>query len=471
MADLELEHTTSNTAEQRTWLIATPHDLGPGHLMDFVGENILEVKPGTSLVNSPHSNFGGFFARGSQRGVGVIGQGTNNAGVYGWATNSAGVVGEARNANGSGVYGRNDGGTGVTGESRALGWGAVYGHHLGSGFGVVGDGAGANFAGVLGRNANPGGAGVRGEAAPEGTGILGTCAANQTGFGVHGEGLERGTGVIGKSGSWMGVVGTSQTGTGVRGESSGPDGVGVFGWGKSGAKAGIFQGAVEVRGNLTVVNGNKPFKIDHPLDPQNKYLLHNAVEAPERKNVYDGLAQLDEDGTASVDLPDWFEALNGDFRYQLTAVGRAAPNLHVAEEISENRFKIVGGEGGMKVSWQVTGTRKDAWAAANPFEIEEAKPQEERGGFPQPPQVPQPRGFEPPTAPAMPPGVSALAFEPPTAPAIPPDVAAPGFGRVEEEYRRQIDELRGQIEGLGRNSLEQEMDELRRQIKKLRRQR
>jgi hypothetical protein len=142
--------------------------------------------------------------------------------------------------------------------------------------------------------------------------------------------------------------------------------------------------AGEFQGDLTVVNGNKPFTIDHPLDSQNKYLLHNAVESPERENVYDGLARLDEDGEAWVELPEWFEALNGDFRYQLTAVGRAAPNLHVAEEVSENRFKIAGGEEGMKVCWQLTGSRKDPWAAANPFEVEQEKREEERGRYLEP---------------------------------------------------------------------------------------
>jgi hypothetical protein len=77
----------------------------------------------------------------------------------------------------------------------------------------------------------------------------------------------------------------------------------------------------------------------------------------------------------------WFEALNGDLRYQLTTVGGSAPNLHVAEEFSESRFKIAGGQEGMKVCWQVTGSRKDPWAAANPFEVEQEKPEEERGRY------------------------------------------------------------------------------------------
>jgi hypothetical protein len=88
------------------------------------------------------------------------------------------------------------------------------------------------------------------------------------------------------------------------------------------------------------MNGTKNFKIDHPLDPQNKYLLHSCVESSERKNVYDGVAQLDGDGAAWVDLPEWFEALNADYRYQLTAVGGAAPDLHVAEEVSDNRIAV-----------------------------------------------------------------------------------------------------------------------------------
>jgi hypothetical protein len=244
--------------------------------------------------------------------------------------------------------------------------------------------------------------------------------------------------VIGLSTDGFGVDGHSNTSIGVRGRSLSPDPSGspaIFGENSAGGPAGIFNGRVEVKGDLTVANGNKPFKIDHPLDPQNKYLLHNAVEAPERKNVYDGLAQLDEDGTASVDLPEWFEALNGDFRYQLTAVGGVAPNLHVAEEISGNRFKIAGGEGGMKICWQVTGTRKDPWAAANPFEVEQEKPQMDRGRYLQPdlydaPEeqrvmiVPDeeklwqgmPPSFEPRQAPEVPPS-----FEQPTAPASAPD--------------------------------------------------
>lgn len=96
-------------------------------------------------------------------------------------------------------------------------------------------------------------------------------------------------------------------------------------------------------------------------------------------NVYNGNATLDAQGEAWVTLPDWFEALNRDFRYQLTPLGAPAPNLYVASEISGNRFKVGGGAAHGRVSWQVTGIRQDAWAEANRIEVERDKPAEEQG--------------------------------------------------------------------------------------------
>ena len=54
------------------------------------------------------------------------------------------------------------------------------------------------------------------------------------------------------------------------------------------------------------------------------------------KNVYDGVIELDNKGEAKVQLPEWFSALNKDYRYQLTAIGAPGPNLYIAEEISES---------------------------------------------------------------------------------------------------------------------------------------
>jgi hypothetical protein len=108
--------------------------------------------------------------------------------------------------------------------------------------------------------------------------------------------------------------------------------------------------------------------------------MHAAVESPEMKNLYDGVAMLDANGEAVVELPEWFEALNRDFRYQLTCIGGAAP-VYVADEVNEAHFRIAGGTPGLKVSWQVTGVRKDAFAVAHPLAVEAEKTAAERGRY------------------------------------------------------------------------------------------
>jgi hypothetical protein len=134
----------------------------------------------------------------------------------------------------------------------------------------------------------------------------------------------------------------------------------------------------------------KLFRIDHPLDPANKYLSHASVESPDLKTFYDGIAELDINGEAVVELPGWFEALNKDFRYQLTGIGGFAP-IYIAEEIINNRFKIAGGNPGMKVSWQVTCVRHDAVVQATPMVVEEDKPADEKGYYQNPEAYGQPK--------------------------------------------------------------------------------
>src|SRR5581483_9579557 len=126
--------------------------------------------------------------------------------------------------------------------------------------------------------------------------------------------------------------------------------------------AGFFQGDVQITG--TVYKNGNAFKIDHPLDPGNKYLSHSVIESPDMKNLYDGVVVLDERGEAVITLPEWFGALNRDFRYQLTCIGGFA-SVFIAEKIKDNRFKIAGGWPGLEVSWQVTGIRQDAYANAH----------------------------------------------------------------------------------------------------------
>jgi len=208
--------------------------------------------------------------------------------------------------------------------------------------------------------------------------------------GVYGR-SENTVGVDGNSNSGYGIQGVSQTSLGVAGFSYDPNGVGVYGrnYGNNGdADAGRFTGNVAISGNLT--KGGGAFKIDHPLDPANKYLYHSFVESPDMMNIYNGNIVLGADGAAIVILPAYFEALNMEFRYQLTAIGAPGPNLYIAEEIKDNHFKIAGGTPGMKVSWQVTGIRHDPYAEAHRIPVEEDKPPQEHGKYLYPKEYGQP---------------------------------------------------------------------------------
>lgn len=135
-----------------------------------------------------------------------------------------------------------------------------------------------------------------------------------------------------------------------------------------------FSGNVKFAGNLLTVGalskGSGTFVIDHPLDPRNKLLFHSFVESPDAKNIYDGIATLDEKGEVKIQLPDYFQALNGTFRYQFFAVSQPMPNLHIQQEIKDNAFVIGGGAPGGDVSWQITGIRHDPYIKLNPIRNE-----------------------------------------------------------------------------------------------------
>jgi trimeric autotransporter adhesin len=157
--------------------------------------------------------------------------------------------------------------------------------------------------------------------------------------------------------------------------SSAPDLGGIFDY--SGAVEAFVVNAEQIIGAI------KLFRIDHPLDPENKYLTHACVESPDLKTFYDGIVEVDGKGEAAVDLPDWFESLNKDFRYQLTCIGGSAA-VYIAEEVKDNRFRIAGGAPRMRVSWQVTGVRRDPVAQATPVTVEEDKPDDEKGYYQNP---------------------------------------------------------------------------------------
>ncbi|MCB0837222.1 MAG: hypothetical protein KDD99_11210 [Bacteroidetes bacterium] len=135
-----------------------------------------------------------------------------------------------------------------------------------------------------------------------------------------------------------------------------------------------------INADFDVVGGTKNFKLDHPLDPANKNLRHNAVESPDHVTYYHGTVVLDGNGSAKVDLPPYFEALNKDFHYQLTCVGGFA-QVYISKKIANNQFSIAGGTPGLEVSWQVSATRNDPWAKDHPYQAEFEKSPENKGKY------------------------------------------------------------------------------------------
>ncbi len=111
----------------------------------------------------------------------------------------------------------------------------------------------------------------------------------------------------------------------------------------------------------TLSKGGGAFKIDYPMDPDNKYLVHSFVESPEMMNIYNGNITTDASGKMTVQLPDYFNSLNKDFRYQLTVIGSFAQAI-ISKEVNGNSFEIATSQPNVKVSWQVTGVRQDPWA-------------------------------------------------------------------------------------------------------------
>lgn len=314
----------------------------------------------------------------SGTGRGVLGSSPNGTGIFGTSTNGFGV--HASSSTESGVRSTTSSGEAAVYGSHGLGGTAFYGATDEFGleaFNIGTPGEGTAIEGVGGR------VGVRGVARPEGfgsdltrIGVDGFAGGFNTGanmtYGVRGFAQNSANG---GGRTAYGVYGGAQVGTtastayGVFGEVVGPVG-GV-------RYAGFFQGDVHVAGTLSKSSGT--FKIDHPMDPENKYLSHSFVESPEMLNIYSGVVTLDGDGRGVVELPHYFDSLNSDFRYQLTAIGAAMPSLHVAELIEGNVFVVGGGAADKQVSWEVTGVRIDASAAYRPVVVEQDKAEQHRG--------------------------------------------------------------------------------------------
>jgi len=394
------------------------------------GASNTDTGPGVQGVTTSPKGFGVQGVVNSSSG-GTAVQGLNNAtsgvasGVSGQSAStgngSAGVAGFENAATGQ-VYGviggtgsTMNGAAGVNGYENATA-GVVYGvsgstsstTNFAAGVNGYEGATTGNVFGVVGRVVSSSGWGVVGDAtattgntngvygqssSPTGNGVLGVNNAT-TGFspGVTGvTNSPNSAGVFGYNATSNGgaVQGQIEAGSGSAGIFVTHAGVGFILSGLSGSNYaqkfsvdasgnGFYAGNLNVTGKLT--KGSGSFKIDHPLDPANKYLSHSFVESPDMMNVYNGNITTDKHGLATVELPEYFEALNGDFRYQLTVIGQFAQAI-VARKIAANRFVIRTSKPNVEVSWQVTGIRHDAYANRYRIPVEEEKANGEQGYY------------------------------------------------------------------------------------------
>jgi hypothetical protein len=354
-----------------------------GDASDGTGGVFTSSNNNALFVTAAHADRRGLVARNGAAvhgtGAALLAQGFQNTAIEARTANGASYAVDARNSASGGiaVYGlasaTSGGAFGVWGESPSP-----------AGYGVLGYATattGDTF-GVLGRSDSSSGRAVFGVAA---------ATSGQT-YGVYGQSDSTdGRGVNGFASAISGFT------VGVHGESDSPNGRGVVGYATAASGttygvlglgispdgyAGYFGGRARVTGDLvvngTVTKGGGAFRIDHPLDPANSYLQHSFVESPDMLNVYNGNVTTDVDGEAVVELPDWFEALNQDFRYQLTTIGAPA-QAWVATKVADNSFTIATDQPNIEVSWQVTGIRRDPWADANRIVVELDKTGDERG--------------------------------------------------------------------------------------------
>lgn len=361
----------------QTWTLPLPYD-------------------GTGTNNGPEGLFrirntgtaGAIFAR-------------NNSGANArLAGESYGVMGQHGTSFNTGQLGTSD-----TGASGSNNFNPSYGYLGGSAIGAYGEHGATTGTGVRGRAYNTGGVnyGVYGTSnSPEGFGVAGVNMSTVTGAtGVSGTATasSSGTGVHG-AGSIYGVFGTTtSTGVSYGGwfQASGANVRGAFAFGNGTGSNYGFRGnaststsGADVFGVYSLNNlgaaGTKSFRIDHPHDPMNKYLVHYCAEGPAPMNQYSGIVTTDSSGYAWIDLPDYYEDINKNARYVLTVIDDSDDFVlaKVTKKVQASRFQVRTSKPNTQVSWLVIAERNDRWMQAHPARDEVEKFGNERGRLQRP---------------------------------------------------------------------------------------
>jgi len=206
--------------------------------------------------------------------------------------------------------------------------------------------------------------------------IAGYDDTNNGQFGIQAFVPQRSNNAVAIEGVYLG--GGNRDGVGIIGDASSANngyGYGVIGYGD---RYGVYG---DETGNNTAANfgvyaqgdigasGTKSFMIDHPLDPENKYLKHYSVESDQVLLQYRGIETFNSNGEALVSLPDYYGTININASYQLTAIGAAMPNLHIKRKVdNSNTFIIAGGISSKEVSWLIISERNDPYMQQYPDE-------------------------------------------------------------------------------------------------------
>lgn len=371
-----------------------------------------------AAINSSSSGIGlqGSATSATGTSIGVLGLSNSSSGlgVYGAANGATGITfgvkGAASSTTGRGVYGlataatgatyggyfqvSSSSGTAVLGTATASG-GATYGGYFESntGTGVFASGgfrgvsalaeSHTGGAAVFGHNVdtNPGTSyGMYSQAdGSQATAIMGiSTATSGNPEGIYGKVASTGgRAVVGEAsaltGSTVGVYGasSSSTGAGVVGIATNPTvASAVYGVRGEAPVAGPGQ-ALFALGDFAA-SGVKSFRIDHPTDPANKYLFHYCSESPFPQNFYNGNVRTDEKGYAWVELPDYFEEINANIKYQLTVISEDFAQAIVSRKARGNRFQIRTNQPNIEVSWRVEADRNDERVRYNrPVDVRE----------------------------------------------------------------------------------------------------
>lgn len=349
-----------------TWQLTigsnTPLEVGP----NGIG---IGVPPSTNLGINTNKQI--HMERPESSAIGFSGSFTGNfskgAEIYAYGESSYGLIGRAVPENSVGVYADNVGFAGGVG-IYASGWGSTSTGVSANGGSYGVDASTTNGWGVRGTSNTSHGVVGMSDSAEAVVGV--SVAANKAGS--HGYNA-----TVNGHGGWFYAAATTGTGVGVIGQTASANGYGVQSFGRF------------------MATGTKAFRIDHPLEPETKFLQHYCTEGPEPLNVYSGMIDTDNNGYAQVVLPDYFEAINRDARVQLTVDDDSEDFVmaKVVGGVKGNGFRIRTSKPGVKVYWEVKGVRNDKFIQEYGAPVEIQKTGREIGKYQHPELYGAPRSM------------------------------------------------------------------------------